>query len=246
MGAAVDGGDGPWGGVFIGRDDGRLAGEGCAVLFRRAALAPAAPASAFWLSDTPDVPGSVAWGAHLPRMALHVALRPAGEAAAGDGGTAGGGSEAGGGLPCLLHVFNTHLDHESPEARRRGAALVLARMRAAAPAPAASVLFGDMNEGPGGPAVATLRSGLADVQQLADPASDERPTFHAWNPAVSRGAAGHIDFIFAGPPALPPGKGGEAAAPRALTVRSASIYTSLVAGRAPSDHYPVVADLEWG
>lgn len=175
---------GPWGGVFIGRDDGRLAGEGCAVLFLRAALVPAGPAAAFWLSDSPDRPGSVAWGAHLPRMALSVPLRrPPAPAASAAGGGSGGGDDG-----WRIRVFNTHLDHESPEARRRGAALVLARMReaaaeaggagaAAAAAEVAEVqlLCGDMNEGPGDAAVEVLRAGLVDAQARQGQGDGSRP-----------------------------------------------------------------------
>ena len=175
-GSPVEGGsddvEGPWGGVFIGRDDGRLAGEGCAVLFSRASLVPAGPPAAFWLSDSPGVPGSVAWGAHLPRMALSVPLRhpPAAGTAAAASATADVDVDSGDD-GWRIRVFNTHLDHESPEARRRGAALVLARMREAAAGAAAGspeqevqLLFGDMNEGPGDAAVEVLRAALVDVQ----------------------------------------------------------------------------------
>ena len=51
-----------------GRDDGRERGERCAILYdaRRLALERW---TTRWFSDTPDVPGSVSWGAPPPRVA---------------------------------------------------------------------------------------------------------------------------------------------------------------------------------
>jgi hypothetical protein len=63
-----------WAGVFIGRDDGATLGEGCAVIFKKELLFCISPPLAFWLSETPEVPGSVTrtWGNHLTRMCLSV------------------------------------------------------------------------------------------------------------------------------------------------------------------------------
>ncbi|WP_276272818.1 endonuclease/exonuclease/phosphatase family protein [Haloarcula litorea] len=63
----------------------------------------------FWLSETPDRPGSVGWDAKHPRVATWARLRER------------AGDEA------ILYL-NTHLDHEGERARRRGIALALSRM----------------------------------------------------------------------------------------------------------------------
>lgn len=61
----------------------------------------------FWLSDTPDVIGSATWGNRVTRIVTWVRLRD----------TATGRE--------LVHV-NTHLDHQSENARRRSAEVIAA------------------------------------------------------------------------------------------------------------------------
>ncbi|PSQ03591.1 endonuclease [Halobacteriales archaeon QS_4_69_31] len=82
-------------------------------------------AGTFWLSSTPDEPGSVGWDASWPRIVTWARLRDrrTGRAVA---------------------YLNTHLDHEGPRARREGAGLLvdrLAGVRAGDPA----VVAGDFN-----------------------------------------------------------------------------------------------------
>ena len=82
--------------VGVGRDaDG--GGEQSAVLYRTDRF-EALDAGTFWLSPTPDVPGSVGWDAALPRIATWVQLRERGGAA--------------------FVVVNTHFDHVGAVARR--------------------------------------------------------------------------------------------------------------------------------
>src|SRR3954453_19665447 len=62
-------------GVFAaGRDDGKEAGEMAALFYREARFEKLAGGH-FWLSETPDVPGSKGWDAALPRVATWVKLR---------------------------------------------------------------------------------------------------------------------------------------------------------------------------
>jgi len=102
----------------------------------------------FWLSETPDVPGSVGWDGYHPRIATWVRL----EDSVTDAD--------------LLHL-NTHLDHEGPRARREGARLVLERLadlRAGAPV----AVGGDYNCTTDGEAYAVL-TGEGDAESpLAD------------------------------------------------------------------------------
>ena len=76
----------------------------------------------FWLSDTPDVPGSRTWGNLVPRMATWARFQ--------DRDT---------GLE--FHHCNTHLDHLVPSARRKGASLIESRLPKDVPV----VVTGDFN-----------------------------------------------------------------------------------------------------
>lgn len=66
----------------------------------------------FWLSETPDVPGSQSWGSSLPRMVTWVLL----ETKEGK----------------RFYHYNTHLDHRSEEARRKSAILIWRKVQRAA------------------------------------------------------------------------------------------------------------------
>lgn len=79
----------------------------------------------FWLSETPDEPGSVGWDGSHPRVATWARL----EDATAD-------------RP-LVHL-NTHLDNEGERARREGAALVAERVQDLA-AGVTPVVTGDFN-----------------------------------------------------------------------------------------------------
>lgn len=77
----------------------------------------------FWLSDTPDIPGSLSWGTTHPRIVTWARLRER------DSGRE-------------ITVANTHLDHGSREARERGARLIAQRLPGA-------IIMGDLNAAPG-------------------------------------------------------------------------------------------------
>ena len=79
----------------------------------------------FWLSQTPDAPGSKSWGAKYPRICAWAVLD----------------DKAGGGR---FSFANTHTDHRSEAAREKGMLLVIERMKAFG-ANAPIVLVGDHN-----------------------------------------------------------------------------------------------------
>jgi endonuclease/exonuclease/phosphatase family metal-dependent hydrolase len=81
----------------------------------------------FWLSDTPDVPGSKTFGNSLPRIVTW-------------GRFVEEGSKRG------VYVYNTHFSHVSDSARRQSAAL-LARRIAARARPDTVIALGDLNAG---------------------------------------------------------------------------------------------------
>lgn len=80
----------------------------------------------FWLSETPDEPGSKSWKAAFPRICTWVKLR--------DKGTGK-----------MFFFFNTHLDHASIDARKNGVNLILGRIAGIAKG-APVVLTGDFND----------------------------------------------------------------------------------------------------
>ncbi|MHB8634892.1 MAG: endonuclease/exonuclease/phosphatase family protein [Fimbriimonadaceae bacterium] len=83
--------------VGVGRDDGRRGGEFVPIFYRNLDVNAT---GTLWLSESPTTPGSIAWGARLPRICTWAKFGN-------------------------LTIANVHLDHESQEARTRGMELIL-------------------------------------------------------------------------------------------------------------------------
>lgn len=159
-----------YGVVGVGRDDGKTAGEYSAIFFRRDEF-ELVDSGTFWLSETPDVPGSKSWGNNVVRICTWAKLRHSSGK--------------------LLTVFNTHFDHESAPSRLSSAALVLERM------PPDAVLMGDFNAGESSPEVrALLAGGLRDTYRLIDPHAKAVGTFNGFDAKATTGEK--IDYVFAG------------------------------------------------
>ncbi|EFQ34576.1 endonuclease/Exonuclease/phosphatase [Colletotrichum graminicola] len=94
-----------WAHVGVGRDDGAAAGE-FSPIFYRPDTWDLVENRTYWLSETPDVPGSRGWDAALPRIATVASFRHAAT-----------------GLP--LVYMCTHFDHEGQTARERSAELLV-------------------------------------------------------------------------------------------------------------------------
>ncbi|MEJ2503362.1 MAG: endonuclease/exonuclease/phosphatase family protein [Gemmatimonadota bacterium] len=150
--------------VGVGRDDGLEAGEYSAILFDRTRL-ELLDQGTFWLSETPDVPGSMTWGNRYPRVVTWARFRD------GDAGP-------------TFTVVNTHWDHESQNARERSAAAVLGWLAARADDDPV-VVMGDFNAGESNPAFralvddpdAALRDSFREVHPDASPVG----TFHGFS-----------------------------------------------------------------
>ena len=110
--------------VGVGRDDGKVKSEFKAVFYRKARLESLAT-NHFWLSDTPEVPGSTTWGNSNRRMVTWLKFR-----------------DRTSGIEFLL--FNTHFDHQIQLAREKSAALVRERM-IALDTKLPVILMGDFN-----------------------------------------------------------------------------------------------------
>lgn len=121
-------------------------------------------------------------------------------------------------------AFNTHLDRWGVVARAEAAKVIVARVRAAADVPA--VILGDLNAEEGSDPVATLRAaGFRDTfRELYPDEADVQTVHHYWDLSGSR----KIDYVMCD------GR---------WTVEGAEIVREPAAGRLPSDHFPVTADL---
>ncbi|VVS99374.1 Endonuclease [Sphingomonas sp. EC-HK361] len=113
----------------------------------------------FWLSDTPDVPGSITWGHPLPRMVTWALFERK------DGRR--------------FYHFNTHFPYrdEDEAARTKGAALILKRIEAL-PKDVPVVLTGDFNTVASSEAHKLLAGPLTDARIAAPRKAGPDPTFH--------------------------------------------------------------------
>ena len=199
-----------------GRDDGRRKGE-FSSLFLRQSRFELLDSGQFWLSHTPEVPGSMGWDAAYPRICTWARVRDRRN-------------------DRELLVANTHFDHLGVLAREQSAKLIVARLHAVAGArPPATIappilLLGDFNSDERSSAYrAILDAGLIDAYRAVHPqVADDELTFHDFKGlAVGR----RIDFIFNSTD---------------LRAIDATIErTPIAPGRFPSDHYFVSARLEW-
>jgi endonuclease/exonuclease/phosphatase family metal-dependent hydrolase len=141
---------------------GRKGGDGdehMGVFYRRDALR-VLDSGNFWLSDTPDVPGSISWGTLYPRMVTWARFQRK-----DDGRT--------------FVLFDTHLPYREQDdaARAKGAAVILKRI-AKLPADEPFVLTGDFNTTPDGGVHAVLTKQLQDAWLVAPQRSGPGKTFH--------------------------------------------------------------------
>lgn len=110
--------------VGSGRDDGENGGEFSPIFFRTDKF-ELLDHSQFWLSETPDAPGSIGWAAVLPRVVAWAKLKH---------------KESG----KVVFVFNTHFSHVSDEARRKSMEFLSDQIREIA-GDSRVILTGDFN-----------------------------------------------------------------------------------------------------
>ena len=90
--------------VGVGRDDGKEKGEYSAIFYKKEKF-DVLKQNTFWLSETPDVPGSKSWDAAITRVVTHAELKDK---------TSGQ----------TFLVLNTHFDHIGKEARLNSTILI--------------------------------------------------------------------------------------------------------------------------
>ena len=113
--------------VGVGRDDGKEKGEYSAIFYDTARL-QVLESKTFWLSLTPEVPGSKSWDAAITRIVTWAKFkdRKTGK---------------------TFFAFNTHFDHMGKEARRESARLLLQKVASIA-GKTRAVITGDFNAVP--------------------------------------------------------------------------------------------------
>lgn len=181
-------------------------GEHMGVFYRKDALRVLESGN-FWLSDTPEVPGSITWGHPITRMATWALFERIADRR-------------------RFYLFNTHLPYreEDEDARTRGAELLRERI-ASLPADIPVVLTGDFNAAPESPTHAAITRDLRDAWDIASERNGPEATFHAFKGDADR----RIDWILV----------------RGFGVRTLRTIDAHEDGRYPSDHFPVLAELDW-
>jgi endonuclease/exonuclease/phosphatase family metal-dependent hydrolase len=152
----------------VGRGDGMRQGEFAAILYRRDRFKEL-DHGYFWLSETPEVPGSKSWGAWSTRICSWVKLQPT------DGGAA-------------FAVFNAHMDNMSGRAREMSSRLMRERIGSIA-SNMPVIVTGDFNADAGTEPYRLLLAGAtAGVPQLLFDA------FRLANPRVTGQEGTHHNF----------------------------------------------------
>jgi endonuclease/exonuclease/phosphatase family metal-dependent hydrolase len=165
-----------WG---AGRDDGKKSGEYAGIFFRRTRFVQN-EGGHFWLSATPDIPGTVFAGSGNNRMVSWVRLFDL---------------EA----QKSYLVANTHWDHVSQESRQLSAELMVERLSAMSSADETLLVLGDLNNTEDSVEVTDLRKGLnlQDAYRLfhGQPEPNEA-TYHGFNGST---VGSPIDFVLMSP-----------------------------------------------
>ena len=129
----------------------------------------------FWLSETPDTPGSMSWNVSLPRMVTWALFE----------------SKA---TRRRFYFFNTHFPHrrEDDEARRRCAQVIAERLRRLDPK-IPLILTGDFNSPATGPTYDTFTPLLHDAWTSTEHRFGPEQTFHGF---TGKPDGRRIDWIF--------------------------------------------------
>jgi endonuclease/exonuclease/phosphatase family metal-dependent hydrolase len=198
----------------IGRDDGKTEGEYSGIFYRKDRFVRV-DAGSFWLSATPEKPGTTFYKAPdaVPRIASWVRLVDKESRRE-------------------LFVLNMHWDHIDVPARRQSARLARERLDELAEGLPA-IVMGDLNTPENSKPVVELMGSVGSPgRQLADSyrrlhpdRSPDESTFNHWRGTK---AGSRIDFILHTDEFKP---------------IEAAIVRTEYDGRWPSDHYPVTATL---
>lgn len=188
-------------------------GEYSAILYNTARV-EVLQSDTFWLSETPDVPGSQSWDAMLPRIATWAKF-------------------------CDVEtnkeflVLNTHFDHRGPKARVESARQIMDTVSDIADG-LPIVVMGDLNTTENDEPYSILsENSLPDGRKLLDGFYHSLYPHHGplstWTGFTAIIPDRRIDYIFVS---------------EDVTVRQHAALADQREGRFPSDHLPVLAEIE--
>jgi endonuclease/exonuclease/phosphatase family metal-dependent hydrolase len=204
-----------YGELGVGRDDGNTQGEYAAILYRVEKFR-VDESGTFWLSDTPEVPGSNQWGNACVRICTWARLI---DKKSGKG----------------FYIYNLHLDHVSQSGREKSVVLLTQRICSRKHGDQ-FIVTGDFNAGENNPAILYLK-GRTELGSAANPIpmvdtfrilhqdSTDVGTVHSFKGGVT---GEKIDYILV---------------PKAAKVSESQIVRTSFGGYWPSDHFPVIARL---
>ncbi len=215
----------------VGRDDGQSRGEMTALWYRTDRFR-LVDSGHFWLSETPDRPGSISWDSALTRMVSWVKLSDKDQPDA----------------PPILFL-NTHFDHVGQKARVESIKLLLKQIETLGPG-CSIILTGDFNAGENSEPYRALFQPTVQENHQHDQQIDQQrkinrtkliDTFRHVHPQTmkdegtfsgfqaNRTSGTRIDWI---------------AVSGDWKVIASAIDRSSRQGRTPSDHFPVTAILQ--
>lgn len=158
----------------VGRDDGKSNGEYTCLFYRKDRFR-VLKQKTFWLSETPDVPGSKSWDTSLTRIVTWGQFKDLGSGA-------------------KFFVFNTHFDHRGKQAREESAKLII-RQVAEIAGDAPVVVMGDFNTAEYSAPYNVLIGTLKDARHLSGKATlGPKVTSTGWTELRDRTSP--IDYIF--------------------------------------------------
>lgn len=169
----------------------------------------------FWLSEQPEVPGSISWDSSFPRICTWAHFRHKAT-----------GKE--------LLAFNTHLDHRGQQAREQGIQIIWNRIQAIrAKNKLPVILTGDFNSRPDNPVIRFMRGQASLHGQSSDMVDAYSAIEGSVGASFSDNYTGRtdgepIDYIFVSPD---------------IQVKRSVIDRRTIDGNYASDHYPIVASL---
>ena len=211
--------------IGVGRDDAKQRGEYSAIFYRKSRFT-VVEQSTFWLSDTPEIPGSKSWGNGITRICTYAKFTDQQNAYQ------------------PFYLFNTHFDHQSANARLQSAKLILTRIQQRADLTAPVILTGDFNAGEDSPPMQHLlkkrddgtAAPLLDTYRQIHPTATNVGTFNGFKGTSDRGK---IDYVL-----FEPGKF-ETITADIIRDSYHPIGQPAETRRYPSDHYPVWARLRF-
>ena len=166
--------------IGVGRTDGKTKGEYTCIFYKKDKYEVLDQGN-FWLSETPDVPGSIGWDARLERVATWGKFR--------DKKTGK-----------IFMAVNTHFDHIGVEARKQSALLIIEKIKEIVGNQPA-IVTGDFNVTDQSDAYATMTTNefvMKDAHKIAEKVTGVNYTFHGFT-RVPQERRKKIDFVFVTP-----------------------------------------------